>query len=227
MRRMLPLLFVLALGACKTGDEFARPTSTNVTLGVTTTEDVIRQFGDPGERSDGVAPKPTAEQLAAPRSPFDGVPVEGAITRFSYHQNYKGWSSVTNKGAFFIFWQGKLVVHEFVSDYADSSTRFDETKINQIKRGVTTKEQVIALLGEPAGRSIYPAIRDPGNLELGYFFVAINNGEFLQPKNEMTIYNLDVLVGPDGKVIDYQYMQEPRDRPRPPAPVFMPIFIPS
>ncbi|MCF4164219.1 hypothetical protein L2U69_00995 [Zavarzinia compransoris] len=78
------LASALVLAACASGTDFARPSAANVTVGVSTEQDVIARFGAPGRRQGGIAPKPTPEQIAKVTSPFDPMPVEGSFARLDY-----------------------------------------------------------------------------------------------------------------------------------------------
>ena len=58
---------------------------------------------------------------------------------------------------FYIF-QDKLAGHEFVSSWKEDSTDFDETKIAKIQKDVTTRSEVIKIMGPPGGKYGYPLI---------------------------------------------------------------------
>ncbi len=69
---------------------------------------------------------------------------------------YKGVTAARSQG--FYFFEDKLVGNEFTSSWAEDATDFDESKVKQIKKGVTTISEVIDIFGAPGGQYIYPLI---------------------------------------------------------------------
>ena len=70
----------------------------------------------------------------------------------------------------YYFYNNVLVGQAYNSTFDKDSTDFDEEKVPQIKEGVTTKAQVVALLGNPAGNAIYPMAKALGDTELMYLY---------------------------------------------------------
>ncbi|RJF88138.1 hypothetical protein D3874_14855 [Oleomonas cavernae] len=230
---MRAVFFVLAaclLAACSSGRDFARPTMATISPGVATEQSVVGQFGTPQQRRQQIAPVPSPEQVATARSGFDSMPVEGAYVRLDYdYSKSDGFGGTSHKNLFFIFWNDRLVAYDLISDMEGASTKFDESRIAALRRGVTTKQQVIELLGEPSGQAIYPMVKDKGNQLLSYSFVGIGRSQFYTGQRDISISFLQVLIGPDGKVVDFQSKSEVKTlTPQPsPAPTFMPLFIPT
>jgi len=67
---------------------------------------------------------------------------------------YKGVVAARSQG--FYFYDNKLVGHEFTSSWAVDSTDFDSSKLSEIKKGETTINEAIELLGKPGGEYIFP-----------------------------------------------------------------------
>ncbi len=94
-----------------------------------------------------------------------------------------------------------LVGHEFTSSFDHDATNFDETKIAQIKQGETTEAQVIALLGEPTGRVIFPFVgRDEKGLT--YLYAQFPRGWSSVEKHEKSFV---VLINEHGVVTQTQF----------------------
>lgn len=81
---------------------------------------------------------------------------------------YKGVTAARSQG--FYFYEDKLVGHEFLSSWAVDSTDFDESKISEIKKGVTTIDEAIALLGQPGGEYIFPLVANESEKAKVYMY---------------------------------------------------------
>lgn len=68
------------------------------------------------------------------------------------------------------FFEGKPLGHEFESSLAIDATDFDETKIESVRKGVSTIHEVVNLIGKPGGEYIYPLTRSPGEKTKVYLF---------------------------------------------------------
>ncbi|MFA5121581.1 hypothetical protein [Zavarzinia sp.] len=234
MRSLLIFMAACLLGACARGQDVARPTMASVVLGGSTEAQIVQAFGTPSSRRQQVAPVPSAEQLAAVKSPFDAVPAEGGYSRIEYEYSKPDGLDGTGGGTrvcFFAFMNDRLISYDWISGFADNSSQFDESRIASIKRGATTKAQIVELLGEPTGQAIYPAVRDKGMLLLSYSYVGLTPRQRLlfDRSRQIVLSFLEVLIAPDGKVVDYRSRSETKPMPQAPAssPTFMPIFIPT
>lgn len=230
MRFLIVLALTAVLAACASGRDFARPFASDLALGTMTEADIVGRYGPPTKRLQATMAQPTAAQLAATRGSFDHMPAAGTLVRLDYYfDEPEGYGRRGFKDLSFYVLDGKLVRYEFVSNSAATSTKFDESRIGEIKRGVTTRAQLSAMFGEPAGLGIYPTIRDRGAVLVIYSFIDFDKGEFLNRKNDLITSFLEVLVGPDDKVVDFRARSETKALPPEPAPatVPMPIFIPT
>lgn len=59
------------------------------------------------------------------------------------------------------------------STFPGESTDFDEKKVSQIAKG-NTEAEVLALLGAPSGRAVYPFTKEIDGTSVTYFKVALN-----------------------------------------------------
>lgn len=95
----------------------------------------------------------------------------------------------------------------FLSGCATSGTKIDQDKLTQIKKGVTTEQEVIAILGNPHTKTL----SSDGKIIMFYQYVKVKNraSNFIPVVNIMTggldmqQQMLTVLVGVDGKVEQY------------------------
>ena len=63
-----------------------------------------------------------------------------------------------------------MVGYEFTSSWKEDSTNFDGDKVSQIKKGESTRSDVVRLLGNPGGKYIYPVIPNSGEEAVNYLY---------------------------------------------------------
>jgi hypothetical protein len=154
----LLLASVLSIvAACAAGSrDFARPQPSDLILGTTTPADVAARFGAPQQR--GRLLKDGVEVTALSYSHVD--PAAGAVA--------PGVPAVKAMALYFA--RGMLVGYEFLSTFRADSSDFDDTRISDIQRGVTTEAQVRELVGRPGGMYIYPLTGRPGERALVFLY---------------------------------------------------------
>jgi len=158
--------FALLLSGCA-GTNFVRVTNDELILGQTTQQQVKSRLGSPYR--EGVVVK-NDQQLKTASYAYaaSDTAAEGAI-------------AARSQG--FYFFNEQLVGYEFTSSWKEDSTDFDSGKVSQIKKGESTKTDVMRLLGTPGGKYIYPVI--PNNSE-----EAVN---YLYQQGKGTVFNLKFL----------------------------------
>jgi hypothetical protein len=125
-------------GVCLLGADFARPDPASFTLGETTEPQIRQRFGGPDDRV--------------------AVKVDGkAVTILRYRHADPQGPTVPVREMAFAFHLGRLVGHEYSSSFPADQTTFDEAAAKRIKRGETTRAEVLALVGKPTGEFIYPS----------------------------------------------------------------------
>lgn len=90
---------------------------------------------------------------------------------------------------------------------ATSGTKIDQSKITQIKEGVTTEQEVLQILGSPQTKTL----SSDGKIIMLYLYTKVKNraSNFIPVVNLMTggmdmqQQMLTVLIGKDGKVEKY------------------------
>ena len=160
------VIVVAVLTACAE-KRFVRPAGELLQLGKTTEDQVVAVMG----LSDGlVFEKRNGKDIIA-----------------NSYMNYPFTNKVLRRFAIFYFADGVLVGHMFASDFADESTDFDLTKVGSIVENKSTRQDVEALLGKPAGEAIYPFTSDQEGRVLWYFYVgstARKSAEFVLDKHD-------------------------------------------
>jgi hypothetical protein len=132
------ILAVLLAGACLLGADFGRPDPATITLGKTTEQEIRARFGQPG----GQGVTQVGERL---------------VTTLRYTYAEPRSAAVPVRTMTYSFHEGRLVGFDYVSSFEADRTGFDETAVKQIKRGESTRAQVLALVGKPTGQYIYPS----------------------------------------------------------------------
>lgn len=177
---------VLAVVGCA-GREFVRPEADTLVLTKTTYQEVRERFGSPFREGtvvkNGVKLKTVSYAYAS-----GGASLVGGVT------------PARAMGLYFM--DNRLVGHEFLSSYAEDHTDFDEGKVDTIKKGETTRAQVVEVFGKPGGVYVYPLIKGKDDQALVYTYSQTRGTAF-----NLKVYQklLVVSYGPDGIVTDVEF----------------------
>ncbi|WP_118178564.1 hypothetical protein [Paraburkholderia phosphatilytica] len=184
---VLATSLIAALTACA-GSNFVRPDDSALQDGKTTLTEVREKFGKPYRESDVIKNDEKVTVLLYAYASTTGTPVETGV--------------VPGRSMDLSFWKGTLVSTQFVSTFKDDASNFDASKRDQIVKGKTTRDQVIGLLGRPAGYAIYPMIKDKQAQALIYAYQTTSGSAF---NLKFAKRQLIVTVGQDGVVSDVNY----------------------
>src|SRR5215813_1067912 len=157
-RMLLAMIVLLAtsLVGCA-GRDFVRPSSDSLVLGKTTYGEIIARFGSPYREGTMLKNEQTFKTITyAYASKVSGPPLVSGVT--------------PARATAFYFSDLVLVGHEFTSSFQEDHSDFDETKVTRIKKGETTKTQVIELMGAPTGMYVYPLIQQRNDNGLVYVY---------------------------------------------------------
>jgi hypothetical protein len=178
-------LFAATAGCAGATRDFVRPLPQDVALGKTTAADIVARFGAPQQRG---------------RAVKDGV----EVISLSYSHADPGAQSAAPgvpaaKTMAFYFAGDRLVGYEALSTFKADSSDFDDTRVSDIRRGLTTEAQVRDLVGRPSGMYIYPLTRAPDERDIVYVYG--------QKKGPAPLARKQLLVTVDarGIVRDVQY----------------------
>jgi hypothetical protein len=189
---ILPVAAAALLTACATtfGTQFARPPADFVHLGETTQAQIVERLGKPQReeqhRSDG--------QLLRSIYYYFGSETEPP----------KDSDTVCFRRLIFVL-SDDIVIHEaFTSTCAADHTDFDERKAGDIVKGKTRCDEVIAMMGRPNTRAIYPSADKKGELSIGYAYRDI--GRLWGPRKNYS-KELKFLCDSEGMVRDMSFQE--------------------
>ncbi len=155
----LALLLVgtlVAVFGCAGSRDFGQPQLRELALGKTTLAEIVSRFGAPQQRGraarDGVEIVTLSYSHADPDAPATEARVAAVKALALY------------------FARDVLVGYEFLSTFKADSSDFDDTRVSDIARGITTEAQVQSLVGRPSGMYIYPLTRSPGERALVFLY---------------------------------------------------------
>jgi hypothetical protein len=190
--------------ASDAGHPFPVMDSSKLLLGVTTPADVETWLGPPYRHLQRQA---TEGGSARGRTDFDSAPVAGLYEFNDYFYADESKPQVggkpANKELSFYFFDGKLSGFFFVSNLPGVDTAFDTSVISQIHRGASTQADVQRLLGPPTGKSTYPGLLNPGDIQFCYWSQSADPAS----PDRLLEKRLLVLFDARGVVKDYRYKE--------------------
>ncbi|MAZ04046.1 MAG: hypothetical protein CMN56_13020 [Sneathiella sp.] len=146
MKYFVVTVFALLLVSCAAGTDFKRMDTNKLTYGKSTSVDIVQTQGTPNNTG-----SMTKKDVAVD---FIGY----AYADANAEADMKGVTPA--RGQTFFFKDDVLIGSEFTSSWKSDSTDFDDSKIDMIKKGSTTIEEVITLIGEPRGEYIHPLVKN-------------------------------------------------------------------
>jgi hypothetical protein len=132
------ILTAVLAGACLLGADFIRPDPATFTLGKTSEQEIRQRFSEPDSQ--------TTTQVG-----------DKAVTILRYAHAEARSTVVLARAMAYTFHEGRLVGFDYSSSFPADQTVFDESAVKRIKRGETTRAEVVALVGKPTGQFIYPS----------------------------------------------------------------------
>jgi hypothetical protein len=152
----LSIFVVILIAACAAGRNFVRPKPESLILGKTTYDEIIQRFGKPYTEGTQVKNGITLKTVGYAYSKVGGPALFEGVT--------------PGRGMGFSFLDNVVVGHEFTSSYRDDNSYFDDSKVGQIKKGETTRNKVIELMGRTGGMYVYPLIKGKDEKALVYLY---------------------------------------------------------
>lgn len=179
----------LVLTGCA-GTNFVRVGDDALILGQTTDQEILGQLGPPYRQG---AINKNGRQLKTVTYSYSSAAGKPAAA---------GVVPARSQG--FYFFNSKLVGYEFTSSWEEDSTNFNSGKISQIKRGKSTRDDVVRLLGNPGGKYIYPIVSNSDQEAVNYLYNQVTGNAF-----NMKIYNKLLVVTFDKQkvVVDIDYSE--------------------
>lgn len=167
-------MLVVTAGCVSSGYRFTRPQPATLVLGKTTYEEIVRQVGEPVRTGTMVKNDQPLKFVSYAYICFDAVLCSGEDATGE-------WRLIGMRGMYFYFLDDALVGYHYTSTFSDDKTDFDDTKAYQLKKGHTTRSQVIELLGKPSGIYIYPMISSKTDTALVYVYLGIKRQPLGRP----------------------------------------------
>lgn len=183
----LGALLSIVLSGCA-GTNFVRPDDSALQNGKTTLAEVKAKYGSPYRESTVSKNDEDVKMLSYAYAAVGGAPLEPGV--------------IPARSLALSFWKDLLVSNSFVSSFKDDASAFDDAKRSAIVKGKTTRADVVALLGRPAGYAIYPMIKDKEGQALVYSYVTTSGSAF---NLKISKRELTVTVDPNGIVTDVNY----------------------
>lgn len=210
---------VAGLTACASlGKEYPADKVANIKVGVTSAAEIERWFGPSWNHSTHTTKKDSAgHDLPSPAvfqvtNYFFGKPLSGDGVLPSVQP--RRWLNT-------IAIDGVVIAYYSASSFKADSSDFDVSLTSMLKKGKTTEAEVIAALGNPSGRGIYPYAASPKGHALFYLVDLYNHPPGSTTKKRASIY-----IDEAGLVEDF-YVDAHADLiPVAPAPVTVPVYIP-
>ncbi len=156
------LIAVVASLALLTGcaHDFVRPAPEAVKLGHSTRDDVLKVAGKPSFSNDKVQ--------------INGETIQ--VDTYFYVKGPKFYGMIApQRTQTFSFFNNTLIGEEFNSSFNDESTNFEAEKAFSLVKGKSTKDDVIAALGKPAGDVRYPIIKEKNGKGVVYEYTVTRN----------------------------------------------------
>ena len=183
LRNLSPVLLTIFIGGCAVGTHFVRPEPDSLKNGQTKYSQIIERFGIPMREGAVVKNEKNLKMIS-----YTYLPAPAGPAGF--------------RGVGFYFSNDVLVGYEFVSSVAEDHTDFDESKINQIIKGKSTRAEVIALMGRPGGYYIFPMIKPASGEAAVYKYSKVSTG-FFTPS--ILLKSLVVTFDTSGLATDVDY----------------------
>lgn len=196
-KKMQVILLVSALAllnGCSSQKDFIRPQAGAFNIGKTTQAEVIQTMGKPRFES-----KPDFQ--------MNGEEVKSSTYYFTESPGF--WGVVIEKHSMtFSFFNDLLAGEIYNSSYSKDKTVFPLDKIPQVKIGMTSAE-VIAIMGTPSGKAVYPVIKNKEGSGLVY---AYNYARFAGMLTSPNDYLFIVTLNNSGVVTELLYIKDGKEQ---------------
>ena len=161
MKTIFAAALIVGLLGCA-GKDFVRPDPATLKNGETTYAQVTERFGKPFAEGSTTKNEKTLKSISYAYASLGGRPAKEGV--------------VPARAMGLYFYNDTLVGYEFLSSWAEDSSDFDESKMNQIVKGSTTRAEVVQLLGKPSGFAIYPMIKAATGETAVYVYMEVRGG---------------------------------------------------
>lgn len=186
MKTNLKLSFILILSisvlfiGCSTESNLVRTEADSIMPGKTTYNEIIQRFGEPDESRIGIA-----------TITFEPVKVVAYSWGIGIFDVISGDLAFRSDG--FCFFKDILIGYKFQNENADTMDQ-RISKINQIKKGETTFDEIIKIIGNPNEMYIYPLINGKDRKEIVYSYSKTKFMKFYSKRLSISLDQNDVVI---------------------------------
>lgn len=188
LERCVVVVSLVVLAGCA-GKDFVRPAPDALRLGESTYSQVVRQLGEPRKTGEVLTNGKTVKSITYVYASAGGEPSEEGV--------------IPARGLTYYFYDDRLVGQEFISSFRADGTNFDEAKVERIRKGQTTRADVMQALGAPTAAFIPPMVKATAGEAIGYTYTATRGGLFSGFKVQLK--SLRVSFDEGGVVSDVDY----------------------
>lgn len=182
------LAFIFVLTACA-GKDFVRPSSETFQLGKTNYSQVIDKMGEPRKIVDTLKNEKSVKNITYVYATSGGEPLEEGV--------------IPVRALTYSFHNDTLVGQVFLSSFKSDNSNFDSTKVELIKKGKTTRTEVIQMLGKPTALFISPMVKATSGEAIGYTYQTTRGGVY----SGFKFFNKNLQISFDDKEVasDVEY----------------------
>jgi hypothetical protein len=157
----LTVALAMAIAGC-VGSNFAKQSDDALVLGQTSRQDILQRLGSPYREGTVTKNGKQLKTLTYNFATTGGTPARQGVT--------------PTRGQGFYFLDDKLAGYDFASSWKEDQSNFDGTRVPEIKKGVSTRDDVLRLIGRPGGRYGYPLIADQNREADVYLYAEVRGG---------------------------------------------------
>jgi hypothetical protein len=182
IKRLAAVIIVILFLASCAGTNFVRPEPESLSLGKTTYQDIINQFGKPYQEGTKLKNENMIKTATYAYSSAGGMALYEGVT--------------PARAMAFHFVDDLLIGYEFSSSYKEDHSDYDDSKISLIKKGETTRGEVVDLLGEPKGIYVFPLIKNREDEAMVYLYSQFKSFKIYQKLLIVSVNN-DIVTDVD------------------------------
>src|SRR5262245_37549137 len=185
----LTLAAALVVAGCA-GSDFTKQADNALVLGQTSRQEILQRLGSPYREGTVTKNGKHLKTLTYAFGITTGTPAHDGV--------------VPARGQGFYFLDDKLAGYDFASSWKEDQTDFDGAKVSEIKKSVSTRDEVLRLIGRPGGKYAYPLIADRNRQADVYLYAETRGGPF-----NVKFYQKHLVVTYDerGVVSDVEYQE--------------------
>jgi hypothetical protein len=169
--------------------DFVRPAPEVLKVGHSTKDEVLKVAGSPTVKNDKVQ--------------INGETIQ-TLTYF-YVKGAKFYGLIAPQRTLtYSLFNDVLIGEEFNSSFDAESTNFEAEKVFELVKGKSTKADVIAALGKPAGDVRYPIIKDKNGKGIVYEYTVSRHGGIIMITTRLVVV---ITLDANNVVSDVSYMK--------------------